>query len=175
MAAAEIADAEGLDNVTMAAVAERVGVRKPSLYNYVDGLPELKSLLAAWGTDQLCTIIKGAAIGRAKHDAIREIADSYREFAHRRPGLYRAILASPDRDNLELKTSLENFMAVLRKVMEPYNLVASDSIHAVRALRSLMHGFVSLEAAGWFAVPLDRDESYHRLIATFLRGLESSS
>ncbi len=173
-AAAEIADRNGLDKVTLAAVADRLGVRKPSLYNHVDGLPELKSLLAVWGTNQLRVIISEAAIGKAKHDAIRAIADSYRSFAHRRPGLYRAILSSPDRDNLELKTAISNMMAVLTTVMEPYDLVASDNTHAVRALRSLMHGFVSLEAAGWFAAPLDREESYRRLIATFLRGLESS-
>ena len=30
-----------------------------------------------------------------------------------------------------------------------------------------MHGFVSLEAAGGFAMPQDLDESYRRLVAGF--------
>ena len=40
-------------------------------------------------------------------------------------------------------------------------------VHAIRGLRALMHGFVSLEAAGGFAMPLDLDESYHRLVEGF--------
>ena len=174
-AAAEIADLNGLDSVTLAAVADRLGVRKPSLYNHVNGLPELRELLAIWGTHQLRAKISEAAIGKAKHDAILAIANAYRSFAHQRPGLYRAILSSPNRDNLELKAAIENMMTVISKVLEPYNLVSSDNTHAVRGLRSLMHGFVSLEAAGWFAAPVDREESYRRLINTFIHGIDSSS
>jgi hypothetical protein len=37
-----------------------------------------------------------------------------------------------------------------------------------------VHGFASLEAAGGFGMPLDRDESFRRLIATFVAGLEQT-
>jgi len=170
--AAEIADANGLDKVTLAAVANQLGVRKPSLYNHIDGLPELRAQLAIWGTNQLRLLISEAAIGKAKDEAIFAIALVYRAFAHQRPGLYRAILSSPDRDNLELKTAIQNMMAIIKTVLEPYHFV--DATHAVRSLRSLMHGFVSLEAEGWFVAPADRDESYRYLIATFISGIESS-
>jgi AcrR family transcriptional regulator len=172
--AAEIADLNGLDKVTLTAVANRLGVRKPSLYNHIDGLPQLRGQLAVWGTNQLQATISEAAIGKAKDAAIIAIANAYRLFAHQRPGLYKAILSSPDRNNLELKTAIHNMMAVIYTVLEPYNLVASDTTHAVRGLRSLMHGFASLEAEGWFAAPLDREESYQSLIKTFIRGIESS-
>ncbi|MBP2655452.1 MAG: TetR family transcriptional regulator [Firmicutes bacterium] len=175
VAAARIADLNGLDKITLAAVANLLGVRKPSLYNHINGLPELKGLLAVWGTHELIAKITAAAIGKAKQDAIKAIASAYRSFAHERPGLYRAIVSSPDRNNQELQAAIRSMMAVISAVLEPYNLVDSDATHAVRGLRSLMHGFVSLEAAGWFAVPLDREESYRRLIDTFIRGLDTSS
>lgn len=173
-AAAELADLNGLDKVTLTAVANRLGVRKPSLYNHINGLPELRSQLAILGTNQLQSKISEAAIGKAKHDAITAIADAYRLFAQQRPGLYRAIVSSPDRNNLELKAAIHNMMAIISTVLEPYNLVASDSTHAVRGLRSLMHGFASLEAVGWFAAPINREESYRRLVDIFIRGIESS-
>lgn len=173
-AAAEIADLNGLDNITLTAVSERLGVRKPSLYNHVNGLPELKGQLAIWGTDQLRAKISEVAIGKARQDAIMAIADAYRLFAHQRPGLYKAIVSSPDRDNLELKVAIQKMMAVISQVLEPYGLAASDKTHALRGLRSLMHGFASLEEAGWFAAPIDREESYQCLINTFIRGIESS-
>jgi len=43
--AARIADAEGLAEVTLARVAESLGVRAPSLYNHVEGLPGMLRLL----------------------------------------------------------------------------------------------------------------------------------
>lgn len=46
-AAAEIADAQGVDAVTLARVADRLGVRAPSLYVHLTGLGELRRLLAA--------------------------------------------------------------------------------------------------------------------------------
>lgn len=35
-----------------------------------------------------------------------------------------------------------------------------------------MHGFVSLELAGGFGLPVNVDESYHRLLTAFIRGLQ---
>jgi len=171
-AAAGIADLRGLDNVTLTALANYLEVRKPSLYNHINGLPDVRGQLAIWGTDQLCSTISDAAIGKAKQDAITAIADAYRLFAKERPGLYKAIVSSPDRDNLELKIAIQKLIAVLSTILEPYNLNAHDKTHAIRGLRSLMHGFASLEEAGWFAAPVDREESYQRLINIFIRGIE---
>ncbi len=171
--AAEIADLHGLENVTLAAVAECLGVRKPSLYNHINGLPELRRELAVWGTDRLTARISEAAIGKAKQDAVLAIAAAYRSFARERPGLYLAIISSPDRNCLALKAAIERMMAVIKTVLRPYNLDEKRNIHAVRGLRSLMHGFVSMEAAGWFAAPVDREESYTQLIMAFIHGIES--
>lgn len=174
-AAAGIADLYGLDHVTLTAIADHLGVRKPSLYNHMNGLPEIKGQLAIWGTNQLRLKISDAAIGKARQDAIAAIADAYRLFAKERPGLYRAIVSSPDRENLEIKGAIQKMMAVLSMVLEPYNLSDSDKTHAIRGLRSLMHGFASLEEAGWFAKPVDREESYQKLITIFIRGIESAN
>ena len=174
-AAAEIADVDGFDYVTLTTVAQRVGVRKPSLYNHINGLPELKGELAIWGTNELRLRISEAAIGKARHDAIVAIANAYRLFAKERPGLYRAIVSSPDRENLDLKVAIKKMMAVLAMVLEPYQLSPSEQTHAIRGLRSLMHGFASLEESGWFSVPVDREESYQSVLNTFIRGIESSS
>jgi len=171
-AAAKIADVSGLDQVTLTAVANEVGVRKPSLYNHINGLPELKGQLAVWGTNELRIKISDAAIGKAKQDAIAAMANAYRLFAEERPGLYRAIVSSPDRDNLDLKAAIQKLMAVIAMVLEPYHLSDVDKTHAIRGLRSLMHGFASLQHAGWFAAPVDREESYQQLITIFIRGIE---
>ena len=42
-AAASIADRDGLDNVTLKAVAAELGIKAPSLYNYFDGVHGARS------------------------------------------------------------------------------------------------------------------------------------
>src|SRR5205807_9161138 len=45
------------------------------------------------------------------------------------------------------------------------------AIHAIRGLRSIVHGFISLEVAGGFAMPVDLEASFHWLINLFIAGL----
>ena len=52
-------------------------------------------------------------------------------------------------------------------MLDGYDLAGDDEIHAIRGLRALMHGFVSLEQAGGFALPQDLDESYRRMVDGF--------
>jgi hypothetical protein len=51
-------------------------------------------------------------------------------------------------------------------------LRAKQEIHAIRAFRSLAHGFVSLELAGGFGLHIDLDESYRTLMDLLVNGLE---
>lgn len=57
-------------------------------------------------------------------------------------------------------------------VLAAYHLPTEDALHAVRGLRAIVHGFVALEAAGGFGLPLDLDESFCRLVDAYVRDLE---
>jgi hypothetical protein len=48
------------------------------------------------------------------------------------------------------------------------------TIHAVRALRSALHGFVTLERQGGFGLPTRIDDSWEFLVDLLLRGLETT-
>lgn len=170
-AAAELADQHGLSKLTLTLVAQRLGVKTPSLYNHLDGLAELKKELAIWGMQLLKEAIREAAVGKAKDQAVLAIAIAYRSFAHSRPGLYRAIIGAPDRECLEQKEAIGALMAVIKTVLTEYGLPEREHIHAVRGLRSMMHGFVTLEMAGWFIGAVEREDSYLQLIATFVNGI----
>ena len=57
-------------------------------------------------------------------------------------------------------------------VLASLDLTGDDALHATRALRATTRGFIDLELAGGFGMPLEVDESWRRLIDTLLRGLE---
>jgi AcrR family transcriptional regulator len=172
-AAAAIADAEGVDAVTLARLAAQFGVRPPSLYNHVAGMDGLRRELALLGLREIIADLGRAAIGRAGADAVLALAEAYRAFARRRPGIYAAALvrAAPAGD-AELDAASADLLAIIVATLSAYDLRGDDAIHAVRGLRSLLHGFVTLETGGGFGIPLDLDESFHRLVATYVAGLE---
>jgi hypothetical protein len=64
------------------------------------------------------------------------------------------------------------FVDVLLRVLEPMDIVGDEALHVVRGLRSLAHGFILLEVNYGFGLPLERDESYRRLVDTYLAGLD---
>ena len=59
-------------------------------------------------------------------------------------------------------------------MLRGYDLEGERAIHAVRAIRSALHGFVSLEREGGFGLPVNVDDSYDILVAMLDAGLAAT-
>jgi AcrR family transcriptional regulator len=170
-AAAELCDAHGIESLTLAQVAERLNVRVPSLYNHVEGLPGLRRELALAGMRAATDALRRAVAGRQGDAAIVALADTYRAFATAHGGLYNAAQRAPDPADVELQAASAELVELVARVLEPYELDEATIVHTIRGLRAIVHGFVTLEAQGGFGLPVDRDESFRRLIRLFISGL----
>src|SRR5207245_4081387 len=171
-AAVKLIDEEGIEQLSLGRLAERLGVRTPSLYNHVAGLPGLKHDLALFCSRELLNRITRATIGKSRTEAIFALANAYRAYARETPGRYAFTLRAPDPGDQELQAMAQQLVDVLQAVLAPYRLSQQDAIHAIRGLRSIVHGFISLEVAGGFGMPVDLDASFHWLIDAFVAGLE---
>jgi AcrR family transcriptional regulator len=171
-AAAELAEEKGLENVSFLQVAEKLGVKSPSLYNHFTGVKELSLNIAKLAISKLENTIRNAAVGRSKEDAFMAIALAYREFAKENPELYKAILRFPDYSDSSVQEAGHAVVRILYQVMEPYHYSKEETIHFIRGFRSALHGFVSLEEAGFFqGTEADVDESYERLVLRLIMTL----
>jgi len=173
-AAAEIADAEGLDRLTLARVAAAAGVRTPSLYNHVESLDDVRRRVALLALRDLADALRDAAVGRAGDDALAATADAYRAYARRHPGRYAATQRAPSEGDEEMRAAAKGAVDVVLAILRGYGLEGDDAIHAARAVRSALHGFVALEAGGGFGIPVDLDESYARMVRALARGLRDA-
>jgi AcrR family transcriptional regulator len=169
-AAAELADQAGLEAVTLAGLASRLGVRSPSLYAHIDGLEDLRVRLGARGARELAAAVQSAAAGKAGRDALAAVAGTYRAYAQAHPGTYAAMQRAPEQPGDAADAGRE-LVDVLLAVLSGYGLRGEDAIHAVRGIRAALHGFVSLEREGGFGIPLSLEESYARLVALLAGGL----
>jgi len=173
-AAAEIADAEGLDRLTLARVAAAAGVRTPSLYNHVESLDDVRRRVALLALRDLADALRDAAVGRAGDDALAAMADAYRAYARRHPGRYAATQRAPAEGDEEMRAAAKGAVDVVLAILRGYGLEGDDAIHAARAVRSALHGFVALETGGGFGIPVDLDESYARMVRALARGLRDA-
>jgi AcrR family transcriptional regulator len=171
-AAAKLVDEEGIEQLTLGHLAERLGVRTPSLYNHVAGLPGLKQDLALYCLREVLDRLLRATSGKSRADAIVAVADTYRAYARETPGRYALTLQAPGPGDQALQALAQQLVDVLRAVLAPYRLNEEEAIHAIRSLRSIVHGFISLEVAGGFAIPVDLDASFHWLINLYIAGLD---
>jgi len=171
-AAVAIADADGLEAVTLARVAADLGVRAPSLYNHVQGREALLREVSLRGISGLSAALSRATVGRSGDDALEAMAHAYRAYAAEHPGCYAATVAAPADGDAEHAAAAAEPVGIVLAVIRPWELGPEDELHAVRVIRSGLHGFIALEAGGGFALPLDLDASFAALVAVLVGGLD---
>ena len=173
--AADLADEAGPDHLTLAALAARLGVRQPSLYKHVASLDSLQQLIAQRAKVEFADVLGRVAIGRSRDDALVAMAYAWRAWARDHPGRYQIGQRAPAPGDAEHVAVADRVVAVMTAVMAGYGLAGDDAIDAVRAYRSALHGFVSLEAGGGFGMPFSVDRSFDRLVHALVRAISSWS
>jgi AcrR family transcriptional regulator len=158
-----IVDEGGLNALTLAAVAARSDVAAPSLYKHISGLPELRTLVTLRVLRELTERLTDAVLGRSGDAAIEALMWATRQYVREYPARYAAGPADPLGDPA-LAEAGGRLMEVVLAVLRGYQHEGSDAIHATRCLRSIVHGFCAIEAAGGFGLPEDLDETFRRLI-----------
>lgn len=172
-AGSAILEEGGLGGLTMQAVADRVGVRAPSLYKRVRDRSDLVRLIAASSVAELGQRldserldserlpIAGVAAGEGSNGAVVEIARLarvVRAFAHERPAAYRLVFASGSESGLDIE--------VLRRASAPLLEVAAElagpdhALDAARTLTAWVTGFISMELSGAFRLGGDVDRAF---------------
>jgi AcrR family transcriptional regulator len=172
--AAGLADEIGFHGITMGLLADRLGVRAPSLYKHVGGLADVQHRLATLAMTELGEVIRDAVAGRAGRDALAAMLAALRGYVGAHPGRYAATVGAeftgPDDPLLAAGTRVINSIAA---VLRGYGIGEAEMNHAIRTIRSTMHGFAMLEASGGFQWDADPEESFEWMISFIDRGLRS--
>ncbi|MEC1668468.1 WHG domain-containing protein [Bacillus sp. FSL K6-1005] len=169
-AAAEIADQEGINGVTLAALSKKMNVRPPSLYNHISGLQGIRTELAVSGLTKLFDQMADSVKEQKGESALLSLSDAYVGFAVENPGYYEATLLKIQDERAE---SLSNQIVrlVAKLLIDSGYTNEQNVIHATRGLRSLLHGFATLIGKEAFELKEDISDSLAFSIRLFLSGL----
>lgn len=152
-------ESDGLDGVTMQSVAQRVGVRAPSLYKRVRDREALIGLVAAASIDDLTTRLDAA------DDALEPLARALREFARARPEAFRLIFAR-GADQASLQRAVRPVLAVTERLVGP-----ERALDAARLVTAWATGFLAMELAGAFRLGGDVDGAFDYGLQVLVEGL----
>ncbi|MFA3876220.1 WHG domain-containing protein [Streptomyces sp. MMCC 100] len=172
-AAADLADEGGFENVTVSALARRLGVKDASLYTHVRGLRDLRERMALLAGGELIEEIAGAVAGRAGKEALAAFAGAYRAYALRHPGRYAATQIRIDQALVADSPALRRTAEITYGMLRAYGLAEPDLTDAVRLLRSTFHGYCALEASGGFGAPRDVQASWDKAVDALHVALEN--
>ncbi len=144
----EILEVAGPSGLTMQAVADRVGVRAPSLYKRVRDRDALHAAVATASIDALTARLEAAG------DDIGALAHTYRGFAQEHPEGFRLMftIAAPH-DALE-RSAAPLIRAASALVGE------EDALDAARLFTAWATGFLQMELSRAFRLGGDVDRAF---------------
>jgi AcrR family transcriptional regulator len=148
--ARELLESEGAAALTMRRLAERMGMRAPSLYKHLPDKTAVESAVIATGLEDLAAVLEAAVSGAA--EPLMALAVAYRGFALGHPHLYRLMTDGPlPREQLPAGVEERAAAPVLRAVWDP---------DRARAVWAFAHGMVALELAERFPPGADLDAAW---------------
>ncbi|WP_284756970.1 WHG domain-containing protein [Curtobacterium flaccumfaciens pv. flaccumfaciens] len=175
-AAATLADEIGLAQLSMSVVADRLGVKAPSLYKHVDGLGDLTRRIAILGANELGDALRDAMQGRSGRSALEAAVQTVRRSVQEHPARYQAAVGvRPTGADDPLAVALGRTLASFAAALRDYPLDPADEVHALRVLRSVLHGFATIEASGGFQMDTDVDASAAWMVDFLDRGFRAAT
>lgn len=159
-AGAQVLEADGLDGLTMQAVARVVGVRAPSLYKHVAGRDALVRLIAEDAVGDLARRVDDAAPpGSEPAAALGRAAHALRTFARERPAAFRLVFAPGAESTRPDPELLAQASATILRVAGELAGEA-EALEAARTVTAWATGFLAMELAGAFRLGGDVDAAF---------------
>jgi AcrR family transcriptional regulator len=170
-AALELADEVGIEHLTMTALARRLGIAIPSLYEHVRGMTDLLDAVAGRATAELADRLEAALEGRSRHAALQAYASTLRGWATAHPARYAATKRPlTDPPGAAAQARIVSGCATL---LSGYALDGPTGVDAVRFVHSALHGFIDIETEGGFRAAQDLDRSWATTLDAIDRALST--
>ena len=175
-AAKELIEQEGFPAFSMRRLAEKLNVKTASLYAHIESMDALFTEIGLSALREQRDCLLNAIGGQDGDAAVTALAESYRRFAAEHAELYKIIMQMPSGNDAVLKEAAAMTAEPFMRVLADYRLTEAQKMHWQRALRGLMHGFVSEEQAGYFShYPVSAEESYQIAVRCMIDGLHKEA
>ena len=174
--AMEIVVAKGCDELSMRSLAKELDIRASSLYNHIQSIEDLKAEISIRIVDEFFAAQTKAMEGKGPEESITALAHAYRTMAKKKKNVYDIAISLPIAEDEALFEKRKSFFYITMEALSKFNLTEEQKLYWQRALRVSLHGFVSLEMAGYFTNNvIDTEKSYEFIINSIIEGLKQAA
>ncbi len=170
--AALLVEENGYESLTLHKLASKLNVKPASLYTHIKGIDELYVSLANLALNQLSVMMLDATAGKKRGDALRAVSVAYCNYVRQNPEMYQMIMKIPHSNSEELVKTGRMVKSVLFEILSQYTEDKAKIIFYSRYYHSILHGFISLDRAGFFNDTISTDASLLNIVDNFIEQLE---
>jgi AcrR family transcriptional regulator len=156
--ARNLLEEEGEDALSMRRLAERLGIRAPSIYKHFVNKEALEAALISQGFEEQGAMFEAAF--ESPGEPIVAITETFRAFGKRHPHLYRLMYDRSLNRDLLVPGSEES-------AVEPAVRALGGDRDLARATFGFAHGMTILELNDRFPVDADVDAAWRRGLTAF--------
>jgi AcrR family transcriptional regulator len=154
----ELVERVGVDGLTMQAVANRVGVRAPSLYKRIRDRDELLSLVLADTLDDLASRLEATSTVSEPRSRLVAQANALRAFAREQPVGFALVFGThgvPRDQQTATVRSVSPLLDAVREITGP-----EHALDGARLVTAWANGFLTMELSGAFKMGGDVEEAW---------------
>ena len=157
-AARELLEEEGIEALSMRRIAQRLGIRAPSIYKHLTDKDALEAAIISTGFEEQAALFEAAL--EHSDDPLGAVARAYRDFGREHPHLYRLMTDRTLNRELVVPGSEERAALSLYKA-------TGENMDLARAAWAFGHGMTILELNNRFPPGADLDAAWEHGIAAF--------
>jgi AcrR family transcriptional regulator len=139
--AADLADRDGWQALTLSEVAKAVGRHPSSMYGHVVSLEDLRREIALASMGELAERVWRAVLGKIGPEALTAIAEQYRDFARDHPGR-TASLSTLREDDPDFAIKAARLHEPVQATFRSFGLDDAQTAVAHRVFGATVDGFV---------------------------------
>lgn len=170
--AAELADERGIDGVTITTLAEYLGIRKPSLYNHIEGPEDVRTQIMLYGWRYLSRQAVEEIRTEEPYEALKEYARQVYRYAQEHPGVFEAMLWYNTYENEEFREVTEGLYRFFFAQTDKLRIDREAANHLLRTYRAFVEGFLLLVIHDSFGNPLSVKESFELSLEVLVSGMK---
>lgn len=152
-ATSDLADEKGLNNVSLKAVAQKLNIRTPSLYNHIESLDNLLLEVAHNGMRNMNERMMKVAVGKTGKEAIKLVSIEYLNYMIEHPGVYEIIQWAVWHGTEETATIFNNYLSLLTTLIQSCSLNKDKTLEILNMLTGIIHGYTTLQLGNAFSAP----------------------
>ena len=156
--ASDMADRNGLHNVSLKAIAENLGIRTPSLYNHIGSLDELLREIAHSGMRTM------------NEKMIRAVAVEYLNYMIEHPGVYEIIQWASWNGTEETAIIFNDYLSLLKTLICSCGFNPDKTTEILSMVTGMLHGYTTLQLRYAFSNPDKVRKELSEAIDTLLLG-----